>query len=251
MTALKTRAAPQFEVLLKLKQSYNEEFAFLQADNELNLYYLWLKEGGQKSESLSTHNVKQGVDSISCKKSNNSDKEKNSMGAILEMYSSSSATDESDDDDNYCESTLPIVGEEKNLPKDKPVLEMYSSSSAVDESDDDDDDDSCQSTLLLIIEEKKISSKDKADSIMDMVMTNTSVNALGSGDVSQGATNQDQLVSTNSMNLDITKMDEEQQTIQKNTHKSSSTLNIEQKARRLKRAKLMKGHFVLKMMDSK
>jgi len=249
MTALKTRAAPQFEVLLKLKQSYNEEFAFLQADNELNLYYLWLKEVGHKSESMSTHNLKQGFDSISCKTSNNSDKEKNSMGAILEMYSSSSATDESDDDDNYCESTLPIVGEEKNLSKDKPVLEMYSSSSAVDESDDDED--SCRSSLLLSIEEKKISSKDKADSIMDMVITNSTVNAPGSSDVNRGASSQDQQVSTHSINLDITKMDEEQQIIQKNIHKSSSTSNIEQKARRLKRAKLMKGHFVLKMMDSK
>jgi len=256
MTALKTKAAPQFEVLLKLKQSCNEEFAFLQADNELNLYYIWLKEGGDKNKLSSTHNLKQGAEGKSCEKSSNSGKEINSMGALLGMYSSSSATDESDDDDNYCESiSLTVTGEKDIKSKDKAGLEKYSSGSAKDESDDDKN--LCESSSLPIIEEKKNSSKDKTDLRMDMTITKITVNApvTSYGDDNrsgnQGASCQDHQLLSNISNDAITKLDEGQQTKQKNMHKSSSILNTEQKARRLKRAKLMKGHFVLKMMDSK
>ena len=52
-------------------------------------------------------------------------------------------------------------------------------------------------------------------------------------------------------NIEMTKMNEQQQTGQQIMTKSDNALSAEQKARRLKRAKIMKGHFVLKMMDSK
>lgn len=44
MTAVKSISAPQLEVMLKVKQGDNPEFAFLKPDNECHSYYVWLKE---------------------------------------------------------------------------------------------------------------------------------------------------------------------------------------------------------------
>lgn len=240
MTALKTRAAPQFEVLLKLKQSCNEEFAFLQPGNELNLYYLWLKDRGGivvkndgsvvKNVSSPTYHATHGSGTASCinlvdyassssstnnrKECGDSNKENNTMGAILGMYSSSSsASDENSDDDEIKPTSLSIITNNKN----KNIHEL---------------------TLVK-------SSKWKADLTMEIEKIDTT------SDCSGEASSQAQHVSTRSSNVEMTKIDERQQTKQKKMHKSDSTLNAEQKARRLKRAKIMKGHFVLKMMDSK
>lgn len=44
MTAAKCVAAPQFEVMLKVKQANNAEFAFLRPGNDCYAYFVWLKE---------------------------------------------------------------------------------------------------------------------------------------------------------------------------------------------------------------
>jgi len=236
MTALKTRAAPQFEVLLKLKQSCNEEFAFLQPGNELNLYYLWLKDRDVSvvnNVSSPTHDLTRGPSAASCinlvdyasstsststrKERGDSSKENNTMGAILGMYSSSSGTDESSNDDECCESTSPST---------------------------DKDDKNSNSHELTLIK----SSKRKADLTIEMEKIDTNTNA----DCNEETNSQVQHASTTCFsNIEMTKMNEQQQTGQQIMTKSDNALNAEQKARRLKRAKIMKGHFVLKMMDSK
>mmetsp|Transcript_16664 Transcript_16664/g.30149 ORF Transcript_16664/g.30149 Transcript_16664/m.30149 type:complete len:273 (-) Transcript_16664:43-861(-) len=44
MTAARCVSAPQFEVMLKVKQADNPEFAFLRTDNECHDYFIWLKQ---------------------------------------------------------------------------------------------------------------------------------------------------------------------------------------------------------------
>jgi len=47
MAAEKSVATPQFEVLLKVKQSNNQEFTFLYEKDPLNPYYLFMKQQEQ------------------------------------------------------------------------------------------------------------------------------------------------------------------------------------------------------------
>lgn len=49
MTAAKCVGAPQFEVMLKVKQADNPEFAFLRADNECHGYFIWLKQQEERT----------------------------------------------------------------------------------------------------------------------------------------------------------------------------------------------------------
>lgn len=86
MTAKKSREAPQFEVLLKLKQADNPEFSFVRMDSDLYPFYRWKRDGKNKNESSTQSVVKKY-------EANNG----NSMG-LLDMYGSSSDDDDDDSD---------------------------------------------------------------------------------------------------------------------------------------------------------
>lgn len=77
MTAAKCMSAPQLEVLLKVKQANNPDFAFLNPNNECHAYYLWLKEEQERKRKEEESVAKAGGLSL------------------LEMYSSSSEDEES------------------------------------------------------------------------------------------------------------------------------------------------------------
>mmetsp|Transcript_16711 Transcript_16711/g.23227 ORF Transcript_16711/g.23227 Transcript_16711/m.23227 type:complete len:169 (-) Transcript_16711:1337-1843(-) len=96
MTSVKTSAAPQFEVLLKLKQAENTEFGFLKPEHALNPYYLFLKERGGEVDKLLK--PKEEKEMLSEKSPNEEDSETNGdgIGGLLGMYASSS--DEEDDE---------------------------------------------------------------------------------------------------------------------------------------------------------
>lgn len=86
MTAKKSREAPQFEVLLKLKQADNPEFSFVRVDSDLYPFYRWKRDGKNEYE-ISTKSVENKCDA----------EHENSMG-LLDMYGSSSDDDDDDDD---------------------------------------------------------------------------------------------------------------------------------------------------------
>lgn len=93
MTAKKSREAPQFEVLLKLKQADNPEFSFVRVDSDLYPFYRWKRDGKNEYE-ISTKSVENKCDA----------EHENSMG-LLDMYGSSSDDDDDDDDDSDAGST--------------------------------------------------------------------------------------------------------------------------------------------------
>ena len=93
MTAKKSREAPQFEVLLKLKQADNPEFSFVRMDSDLYPFYRW-KRDGKNENDISTQSVEKKCDAVN----------ENSMG-LLDMYGSSSDDDDDDDDDSDAGST--------------------------------------------------------------------------------------------------------------------------------------------------
>lgn len=78
MTASKCVSVPQLEVLLKVKQAGNHEFAFLQPNDEYHAYYVWLKEQEQQKqkEAAASNDMKDRY-------------EKGGL-SLLHMYSSSS-----------------------------------------------------------------------------------------------------------------------------------------------------------------
>lgn len=109
MTAARTSAAPQFEVLLKLKQAGNAEFAFLRPGHTLHPYYFFLKErGGKIDGSISVVRTLKGGKEES--NDDNNDKGSQERGkdsgsgaalsGLVDMYSSSS-----DDEDDEAESS--------------------------------------------------------------------------------------------------------------------------------------------------
>lgn len=49
MTASKCVSLPQFEVMLKVKQADNPEFAFLRTDNNCHGYFIWLKQQEERT----------------------------------------------------------------------------------------------------------------------------------------------------------------------------------------------------------
>jgi len=94
MTAAKCVSAPQLEVMLKVKQADNPEFAFLKPDNQCHAYFVWLKE-----EQEQIKREKETVD-----KAGGMD--------LLGMYSSSS------DEDSAAEETAPVkpCGDNTSVP---------------------------------------------------------------------------------------------------------------------------------------
>ena len=83
MTAAKCVLMPQLEVLLKVKQAGNHEFAFLQPYDDYHTYYVWLKEQKRQVQTK--------------KAASNDIKERDEKGglSLLHMYSSSSDDEES------------------------------------------------------------------------------------------------------------------------------------------------------------
>lgn len=84
LTAERAADQPQFEVLLKVKQTDNSDFAFLRPESNLYPYYSWLKgrKGiivGDRSESRSSSSSSERVDGI---------------GGLLAGYGSSSDEEE-------------------------------------------------------------------------------------------------------------------------------------------------------------
>ena len=49
MTAAKCVSLPQFEVMLKVKQADNPEFAFLKTENDCHGYFIWLKQQEERT----------------------------------------------------------------------------------------------------------------------------------------------------------------------------------------------------------
>lgn len=170
MTAVRAASAPQFEVLLRLKQAENINFAFLEPGHELHPYYLLLKERSVKiSDPLQQEN-----ESAS---SSNDEKGGGVMSGLVGMYSSSS------DDDN--ESTMAENSNEAVNPKPPMTL----------------------------------------DPVVPATSSEVGEQELGDTNATEGSS------------LLVTP----------NKHGSSCT--DERKAKRLKRAKMMKGHFALQLMD--
>mmetsp|Transcript_14914 Transcript_14914/g.21097 ORF Transcript_14914/g.21097 Transcript_14914/m.21097 type:complete len:191 (+) Transcript_14914:754-1326(+) len=174
MTSVRTSAVPQFEVLLKLKQSDNKEFEFLKAEHKYNPYYLFLKDrGGEIDKPVMLNKQKYNQAEMSDEKSGNED-------------------DKEDDNE-----TSGIGG----------LLGMYASSS------DDDDESPC----------KECSNAATPSKVSD----NNQVSTISAIDTSINATTHNE--------------DEE----------SSSNIDDQRKAKRLKRARNLKGHFALKLMENK
>lgn len=90
MTAKKSAAAPQMEVLLKVRQSENPDFAFLQPVHPCHPYYLWLKEKDQAP--------KRAVPDTSSESKPEAEGKKPGVQGLLALYSSSSSEDEGDDE---------------------------------------------------------------------------------------------------------------------------------------------------------
>ena len=96
MTAEKSVASPQFEVLLKVKQADNEEFAFLREGNALLPYYLYLKQTLKKDQS-EVHDTMEGKAQS---------RDTLAQGGLVNCYSSSD--DEADSEMNP--KGTPVVG---------------------------------------------------------------------------------------------------------------------------------------------
>ena len=84
LTAERAADQPQFEVLLKVKQTDNPDFAFLHPENSMHPYYSWLKKRkgvivGDRSKSRS---------------SSSSSENEVGIGGLLAGYGSSSGSDD-------------------------------------------------------------------------------------------------------------------------------------------------------------
>lgn len=291
MTALKTRSAPQFEVLLKLKQSHNEDFAFLHENNELNLYYCWLRDGGcdmRKNLSLSSDDSSKNASLVNNPSKNNtvcstdsrdSTKDVNSMDAILGMYSSS----ESDEDENNCAPMSSVIEQKNKLNSHEIDLTKVSKCKEYSSTDLE-----CSKTIanVLITNDESnggqikktstLSSHDVLNTIDEQVHRNEGAigqipqlliascnSALTMNDQKRNeqrnkhdntvkdSGSQMHCVLTSSSNTTLSKKDEQEESGQETAPEPNSTISAEQKARRLKRAKILKGHFALKMIGSK
>jgi hypothetical protein len=92
MTAKKSNESPQFEVLLKVKQTKNPNFSFLDADCKLFPFYCWKRDGNDEMGSITKrsstkYNAQMGISGDSMN--------------LLDMYGSSS-DDDSDADAEDC-----------------------------------------------------------------------------------------------------------------------------------------------------
>jgi len=127
MTASRSVQAPQFEVLLKVKQSNNEEFGFLSPSHPHHQYYSFLKWRVVK-ENKSARKLKETCDEINDSESSaHEDKEgKGVVEGLLSMYSSSE-----DEVDHDLETEYPqtdVLDEKNKITNGKGLLSMYSSS---------------------------------------------------------------------------------------------------------------------------
>jgi len=87
MTAEKSREAPQFEVLLKVKQASNVDFQFLEINHEFHPFYQWLKQGQNCTDEKVSDQIAKAEQQPSAGETNDS------MG-LLAMYDSSSSEEE-------------------------------------------------------------------------------------------------------------------------------------------------------------
>ena len=86
LTAERAADQPQFEVLLKVKQTDNPDFAFLRPESNLHPYYSWLK--GRKGKIV--------CDRSESRSSSSSSEREDGIGGLLAGYGSSS--DEEDEE---------------------------------------------------------------------------------------------------------------------------------------------------------
>ena len=89
LTALRSAGAPQFEIVLKVKQAANPDFGFLLPAHRLHPYYLWLK--GRSGRIAASDGKGKLAGSPPEAKAQ-------PMSGLLAMYSSSSEGGESDDE---------------------------------------------------------------------------------------------------------------------------------------------------------
>lgn len=87
LTAKRAADQPQFEVLLKVKQTDNPDFAFLRPESNLYSYYSWLK--GRKGMIVG--------DGSASRSSSSSSEREDGIGGLLAGYGSSS--DEEDEEE--------------------------------------------------------------------------------------------------------------------------------------------------------
>ena len=88
LTAERAADQPQFEVLLKVKQTGNPDFAFLRSESNLYPYYSWLK--GRKGVMIVG-------DRAASRSSSSSSEREDGIGGLLAGYGSSS--DEEDEEE--------------------------------------------------------------------------------------------------------------------------------------------------------
>eukprot|EP00590_Aulacoseira_subarctica_P000401 CAMPEP_0172435626 /NCGR_PEP_ID=MMETSP1064-20121228/71287_1 /TAXON_ID=202472 /ORGANISM="Aulacoseira subarctica , Strain CCAP 1002/5" /LENGTH=142 /DNA_ID=CAMNT_0013183965 /DNA_START=856 /DNA_END=1280 /DNA_ORIENTATION=- len=102
MAAEKSVTTPQFEVLLKVKQSNNQEFTFLREEDPLNPYFMYLKQqeqlkrnrGNLEDVSNASHSKQESrllvdYDSSSSDGINSTTSGRSKDGMMLAGYSSS------------------------------------------------------------------------------------------------------------------------------------------------------------------
>uniref|UniRef100_A0A7S4T297 SURP motif domain-containing protein n=1 Tax=Ditylum brightwellii TaxID=49249 RepID=A0A7S4T297_9STRA len=288
MTAKRACSAPQLEVLLKLKQSNNPEFGFLRGGHELHPYYLLMKanggmiiqssidgEGGGKkcdnggdAQSDDDSCLKSGsgglVDYSSSSSENDNDgeggNEKGGIGGIMGLGMYSSSDDENDDGDGIRGGNKDIKSSRKSKCSPPTAtsgsggLVDYASSFSSDGDDKDKSDDTKKrlsddgSTDCKANPEKSVSAIEKSPK----KVTESTSQELSQNNADKritliaGAIQYCQAPSPCNKALEKSK----DQKVMPSS--SSSTLSVEElRAKRLKRARLMKGHFALKMMDKK
>jgi hypothetical protein len=226
MTAKRSVSAPQFEVLLKVKQADNSDFRFLHAGHALHPYYAWLKQrGGTIVPVTEIVHTSRPSDSQT-----NNDDTNGAMTGLLGVYSSS------DEEDDYVDET------KKSSTNDTMtgLLGVYSSSSSDEEDDQTDNKD------------------------MDNITTNIAESGPRMEDITQkstSASNNDPpdsntipVINDSSAFSSSVKVKESSTCDGDEPARSSESIHAaiaEQRAKRLKRARMMKGHFALKVMEQK
>jgi len=226
MTAKRSVSAPQFEVLLKVKQADNSDFRFLHAGHALHPYYAWLKQrGGTIVPVTEIVHTSRPSDSQT-----NNDDTNGAMTVLLGVYSSS------DEEDDYVDET------KKSSTNDTMtgLLGVYSSSSSDEEDDQTDNKD------------------------MDNITTNVAESGPRMEDITQkstSASNNDPpdsntipVINDSSAFSSSVKVKESSTCDGDEPTRSSESIHAaiaEQRAKRLKRARMMKGHFALKLMEKK
>eukprot|EP00978_Attheya_sp_CCMP212_P031810 scaffold121703_cov52-Attheya_sp.AAC.1 len=226
MTAKRSVSAPQFEVLLKVKQADNSDFRFLHAGHALHPYYTWLKQRGGTIVPV-TEIVHTSSDS-----QNNDDATNGAMTGLLGVYSSS---DEEDDD---------VDETKKSSTNDtmNGLLGVYSSSSSDEEDEDDQTDNKDVGHITTNVAES-------GPRIEDMTQKSTSASDNDRLDPNTIPMIDDSSAFSSSVEVNESSTCDGDEPAR--SSESIHTAIAEQRAKRLKRARMMKGHFALKLMENK